>query len=313
MRSLNLDQLRALAAVIEAQSFTAAARRLNLSQSAVSTQIKELEQRFGVRLVERLGKKAFATAAGREVIEHGERIAQETDTLVLAMRKHRDGFLGRVRLGSHPTILCYLLPSTLKQLRTKQPNIDIAIRTGITRDLAALVVRNELDLAIVTLPLEDKLLDVVPLRTDALNAIFPDGEPDVPAEVTPEEIGRRTLILDGRSRMDRMIREWLQAAGIEAKPAMELGNPEALRSVVTAGLGMSIVPPELAPPEVPPPGILVRPLRPPLIRETAIAQRRDKADEPALRIVRETILRLLRHDATAGSAPRSRRSHATRA
>ena len=146
-----------------------------------------------------------------------------------------------------------------------------------------------------------------------LIAIFPDGETDVPAAVTPEEVARRTLILDGRSRMDRMIREWLQAAGIEAKPAMELGNPEALRSVVTAGLGMSIVPPELAPPEVPPPGILVRPLRPPLVRETAIAQRRDKGEEPALRIVRETILRLLRHDATAGSAPRSRRFRATRA
>lgn len=66
MRSLNLDQLRALETVVELASFTAAARRLNLSQSAISVQIRELEQRLGVRLVERLGKKAYATAAGRE-------------------------------------------------------------------------------------------------------------------------------------------------------------------------------------------------------------------------------------------------------
>jgi DNA-binding transcriptional LysR family regulator len=79
MRSLNLDQLNALAAVVEAGGFTAAARRLNLSQSTVSTQIGELEQRLGVRLVERLGRKAFATAVGREVLEHATRIAQEVE------------------------------------------------------------------------------------------------------------------------------------------------------------------------------------------------------------------------------------------
>ena len=104
MRSLNLDQLRALEAVADTGGFTAAAKRLNLSQSAVSTQIKELEDRFGVRLIDRLGKKAFATAAGREVIEHARRIATEADAVTVAMRRHREGFLGRVRLGAGPKI-----------------------------------------------------------------------------------------------------------------------------------------------------------------------------------------------------------------
>ena len=87
MRSLNLDQLRALEAVVALASFTGAARQLNLSQSAVSVQIRELEDRLGVRLVERLGKKAYATAAGRDVIEHARRISAETDAIATAMRR----------------------------------------------------------------------------------------------------------------------------------------------------------------------------------------------------------------------------------
>ena len=70
MRGVNPDHLRALAEVVAQGSFTRAAKRLNLAQPTVSLQIRELETRLGVRLVDRLGKRAFATAAGRELIEH---------------------------------------------------------------------------------------------------------------------------------------------------------------------------------------------------------------------------------------------------
>ena len=86
MRSLNPDQIRTLLEITELGSLTAAARRLNVTQPAISLQVRELEQRLGVRLVERLGKRAFATAAGREVIEHARRIFVETEALTVAMR-----------------------------------------------------------------------------------------------------------------------------------------------------------------------------------------------------------------------------------
>jgi DNA-binding transcriptional LysR family regulator len=127
------------------------------------------------------------------------------------------------------------------------------------------------------------------------------SERDLAAEVTPTEIEHRTLVLDGRSQMDRMIREWLRVGGVEPRPAMELGQPEALRNTVTAGLAVSILPPEVVAPK-PPPGVLVRPLRPALVRETTIIQRRDKPDEPALRIVRETILHMLRQSTPPAAA-----------
>ena len=69
MRRLSLDQLHAVVEVVQLGSFSAAARNLNLTQPAVSLQVRELEQRLGVQLVERLGKRAYATAAGAELIE----------------------------------------------------------------------------------------------------------------------------------------------------------------------------------------------------------------------------------------------------
>ena len=136
--------------------------------------------------------------------------------------------------------------------------------------------------------------------------MFSDAERDIPAEVTPAEIGRRTLVLDGRSQMDSMIRAWLRAGGVEPKPAMELSMPEALRNIVSAGLAVSILPPEVVPPK-PPLGLAARLLRPRLIRETALVQRRDKPDEPALRVVREMIVKMLQQPNGVAIARKSSR------
>jgi DNA-binding transcriptional LysR family regulator len=293
MRALNLDQLKALAAVAETGSFTAAANSLNLTQSAISVQIRELEERLGVRLIDRLGKKAFATEAGLEVIERARRIDQEVEGIASDMRRRREGWLGRVRLGAAPNILTYLLPPVLKSLRDTYPTLEISIRTGITRNLVGFVLRNELDLALVSLPVEDKGLLLTPWRNDPMVAVFPDSAGDVPRHATPSHMAKWPLILDGRSQNDRMVRAWVRASGTEPKVGIELGQPEAIRNVVAAGLGASIVGPEVAHHGAAiAGGVITRPLRPPLIRTTAFAQRRDKPEDAAMRIMREALMAL---------------------
>jgi DNA-binding transcriptional LysR family regulator len=241
MRALNLDQLKALEAVAETGSFTAAARLLNLTQSAISVQIRELEERFGVRLIDRLGKKAFPTEAGLEMIERSRRIGEEVEGITADMRRRREGWLGRVRLGAAPNILTYLLPPILKTLRDTHPTLEISVRTGITRNLVGYVLRNELDLALVTLPVEEKGLALTPWRSDPMVAMFPESAGDVPRNVTPAFMAKWPLILDGRSQNDLMVRAWVRASGSEPKVGIELGQPEAIRNVVAVDLGASIV------------------------------------------------------------------------
>jgi DNA-binding transcriptional LysR family regulator len=184
MRSLNLDQLRALETVVELASFTGAARRLNLSQSAISVQIRELEERCGVRLVERLGKKAYATAAGREVIEHARRISEEADAITSAMRRFREGWIGRVHIGAALTALMYLLPPALQKLRAEHPGIDLFVSNATTAGMVDGVLRNEIDIGVVTLPVEDSRLTITPLHIDPLVAILPASNRDIPPEIT---------------------------------------------------------------------------------------------------------------------------------
>ena len=290
MRSLNLDQLRALETVAELASFTGAARRLNLSQSAVSVQIRELEDRCGVRLIERLGKKAYATAAGREVIERARRISRETDAITASMRRFREGWIGRVHMGAALTALMYLLPPVLKKLRTDHPGIDLFISNAPTTSMVDSVLQNEMDIGLVTLPVAESRLIVTPLHLESMVAILPASTPDIPEEVTPEYAAEQFLVLEFGA-VSTLIKDWLSVQTLAPQSAMIVSAIEAVKVVVSAGIGMSIVPAMSVVQRND--DIVVRPLNPPLTRTLALIQHRNKPDDLALQIVRETLMELV--------------------
>jgi DNA-binding transcriptional LysR family regulator len=307
MRNLNLDQLRALIEVVELGSFTEAAKRLHLTQPAISQQIRELENRCGLELVERIGKRAFATPAGRELIAHGRRIIAETEQALAAVYQYKEGAAGRVHLGAGPTALIYLLPSVLRNVRNEHPKIEIVVTTGTTHSIAEGLLSNELDLGFTALPVESADLDAVPVRTDPMVAILPGTDPEIPDKVTPGDVAKRTLILEYQRVPHRQLsRAWLHAAGVDVRPAMEFDGIEAIKSAVSAGLGMSIVPgPSMS--EGPPMNsVVVRPLDPPLMRTLGLLAKRGRAEPPALKIVREAIMTLRSDENDAQSQPRRR-------
>ena len=160
MRSVNIDQLRALIAVMELGSFTGAARRLNLTQPAISLQIRELELRYGVQLLERMGKKAFATSAGRDLVEHARRLVAEEAQAEFAMRRYRDGQSGRVSIGMSITTLNYFVPDALRTLHQEAPDIQLRVEIGTTRETLEKLADNRLDLGITNLPVADEKFSV---------------------------------------------------------------------------------------------------------------------------------------------------------
>ncbi|UEM02893.1 LysR family transcriptional regulator [Skermanella rosea] len=293
MRSLNLDQLRTLLEVVEGGSFSAAARRLNLSQPAVSQQIRELEGRFGVQLVERLGKRAFATPAGRDLVEHAHRLAHEADLAAATMRRHREGWLGRVRIGTGATYLAYFFTPILRKLREQHPNIELVITVGTTQGIVDGMLRNEIDIGAVTLPVDERLFEVTYIRSDPMQAVLPTSYPDIPETVTPDYMARQPLILEyAKATTGMMVRQWLAASGVPPRPAMELDMIEAIKTTVAAGLGVSILPFEAVLRRPLPEGMAVRPLSPPVHRRLGLIRRRDKEADPALHHVREALLEL---------------------
>jgi len=298
MRSLNLDQLRTLMEVVALGNFSAAARQLNLTQPAISLHVRELEQRYGVRLIERMGRRAQATAPGRELVEHAGRIFAECAAVEATMRRFRDGWIGSVHIGTTLTALTYELPPILRRLRSDYPGVDLLVTNLSTRDSVDSIMNNTIDLALVTLPIKAARLRITPLRPETLVAIFPAGTPDIPDVVTPDYVVRQSLVLEHtRGAVNALVMHWLSKHLPLLRKPMHLGTVEAMKRVVASHLGMSIVP-DVSVAE-PLPDIAVRPLKPALPCTLALIEHRNKLNEPALEIVRNALLELRADCATA--------------
>src|SRR5258705_1837541 len=153
MSRLSLDHLQTFAHVIELGSFSAAAQRLKLSQPAISLQMKQLEGRLGVRLIDRIGRRTSATAAGEELLSQARRIEGTVAAALEAMKRHSKGTAGRVRLGTGATACIYFLPPILRSLRNRFPELDIVVSTGNTPAVLESIEENTIDLGLVMLPL----------------------------------------------------------------------------------------------------------------------------------------------------------------
>jgi len=309
LRGLNLDQLRALLEVVEQGSFSAAARRLNLTQPAVSLQIRELERRFGLRLIERLGKQAHATAPGYELVEATRRIFRECDQADAAMRRFHEGWNGRVQVATTLTAMIYRLPPILRKVRLENSGIDLVVTNMPSEKGVQDVVQNKVDLALVHLPVSKRQLKITPLLSEAMVAIFPAGALGIPAEITPDYVaGQNLLVEQVSSAAYSLVLGWL-AGHAPAQGPTPLGTVETLKSAVASNLGMAIVP-DIAV-GMHNPDFIVRPLRPSLSRTLALIEHRNKPNEPALEIVRNALLGLQSDRADDSKAGRRSRAKPT--
>jgi DNA-binding transcriptional LysR family regulator len=280
---LSLDHLQAFAAVIDLGSFSAAAERLRLTQPAVSFRIRQLEQRFGVRLVERVGKRAMPTAAGSELLAHARRIEAASAEAVAQMALHAAGGAGRVRLGADATACVYLLPPVLVGLRERHPALEIAVRTGDTDHILRSIDENALDAGLVTLPAAGRMFEVTPVFEDELVLIAP-ADQALPSAVTPAAMPPLPLVLYAAcANTQRLVDAWLARGDAGLRPMMELGSVEAVKEVVGEGFGCAILPGmvmERGPADA---RIATRALSPRLHRMLALVVRRDKPLHAALR------------------------------
>jgi DNA-binding transcriptional LysR family regulator len=282
MRGLSLDQLETFATVAELGSFSAAAARLNLTQPAISFQIRQLERRLGLRLVERVGRKVRPTAAGLDLLPYVRQIDAAVMSAIEAMTFHAQGIAGRVRLGTGATACIYLLPALLSELRQRFPLLEIVVRTGNSPDILHALEDNTLDAALVTLPAPGRMFAVDKLLDDEIVAVFPPGL-DPPRAASPAALAELPVLLyepGGNAR--RVIDDWFGRAGVALKPVMELGSIEAIKELVAAGLGCGLLP-KLAIRDGEGGDVTVRSLAPPLHREIGLVLRRDKVPDHGLR------------------------------
>lgn len=308
---ITLKQLRYFAALAEEGHFGRAAARCNVSQPALSVQIRELEAALGARLVERAPRALRITPRGREVAERARRVLAEVREIE-ATARWGAGLSGRLALGVIPTVAPYLLPLALPRLRARNLMLDLGIREATTQALLEDLRAGTIDAAVAALPVPAEDLVAEPLFEDRfLLAASPRRAAALAGRtLRPESVdaGQLLLLDDGHCLADQTI----AACGIERRALrtdLRAASLSTLVRLVEGGFGMTLLP-EIAVwlEQAAAPGLALLPFAAPApARSIGLLRRRHAPDdgwfgELAL-LLREAAAEALGRAPAAGRAP----------
>ena len=273
MREISLDRLRTLVAIADLGSFAEAARVLNLAPPTVSLHVAELEARVGGTLLSRTRGNVQPTAIGETLVERARRLLADAQQALDDVQRQVLGLAGRVRLGASTGAIAQLMPQALETLGHAHPGIDVQVAVLTSRETLNKLAEGSLDIGLVALPQSPvKGLSIEPWRRDPVMAYLP-ARWDCPAQVTPEWLATQPLILnDSSTGLSRLTSEWFHAAGQQPAPRIQLNYNDAIKSLVAAGYGATLLPNEGSTP-LADARIVMRPLQPLLWRQLGIAHR----------------------------------------
>lgn len=172
---MELHQLRYFISIVETGSFSKAAKRCFVTQPSLSQQIIKLEKELGRKLFDRLGNKVVLTDTGYALLPRARRIIQEAREIESELRDHDGSNKGVLTVGLIPTIAPFLLPMCLKKFKMRFPDAEIRIHENLTENLLRMLVDFKIDIAIMSLPVNNNLVEYKKLFDDPLVLSVPES------------------------------------------------------------------------------------------------------------------------------------------
>lgn len=285
MREISLDRLRTLVVIADLGSFAEAARALNLAPPTVSLHIADLEARVGGALLSRARGRVLPTAIGETLVERARRLLLDAQQALEDVQRQVQGLAGRVRLGASTGAIAQLLPQALETLGQRHPGIDVQVAVLTSQETLRQLTAGTLDIGLIALPqLPVKGVQIQPWRRDPVMAFLPAAW-EVPAVVTPAWLAAQPLILnDSTTRLSRLTAEWFASDGQQPTPRIQLNYNDAIKSLVAAGYGATLLPHEASTP-LPDARMLMRPLQPELSRQLGIVHRAGEVEKPTRHVL----------------------------
>jgi len=238
---MEIRQLKAFLAIAEAKTFTAGAKATNVTQAAISMQIRQLEEEVGLPLFTRTPRRILMTEAGEHLLERARTILREHDAALAELAELGGTEHGRLRIGSSSsTFSANQLPAILIDIFKKYPNAEITVSAGTSQRLVDMLTHGEIDIAFVSLPVENGLIITEKVFSDELVAIAHPSHPLAKKRtITPAALAEQSLILGERGgNTRRMIDDFFDKAGLEPNVIMELSRQEAVNEMVENNLGV---------------------------------------------------------------------------
>jgi LysR family transcriptional regulator for metE and metH len=233
-----------VAEIARAESVKGAADRLNVTQSAVSHQLSELEDRLGTALFVRLGRRMLPTPAGRLLAEAAGKVLDTIGEVEHKVSQLARNVSGELRVSAHCHTGYHWLPAIVDGLRRRYPTFEVRLSPEFTLDPIAALLDGKLDLAIMNDDSDDRRLRYYELFDDEHVAIVPPSHPwAARGSVTPAELVSEQLYLYSRSIDDSFIvQKVLRPAGVALQRVTYLQLTEGILEMVKAGMGASVLP-----------------------------------------------------------------------
>lgn len=278
---MNLRDLGYLVALAEHKHFGHAAQVCFVSQPTLSTQIKKLENELGVTLLERTPRKVLLTEVGHEIVQRARGVLHEINQIRALARHTTHPESGAVRLGLFPTIAPYLLPHVVTPIRERFPRLELLLLEEKTEVILHQLREGKLDAAILALPLHDDQLHTELLFEEPFLLAVPLGHPLARYQTLKltDLVNENLLLLDDGHCLRDQALDICHMAGATEKPGFRATSLETLRQMVSANVGITLLPVlSVKPPVAPSENIhLLRFRSHPPIRRIAMVWRRSSA------------------------------------
>ncbi len=245
---LDSRQLRAYLTLARVGSFTGAARELGLSQSAVSHAMKALEVDIGCRLLDRVGKKVLLTQAGEQLLFHAEKIQREMTSARQGLARLGKWGQLKLRVAAPDSICQYVLPVVVREFRESFPGCVLTVDGVESEALGEWLRGQRVDLALGPQPRSYTPTGFRSLFEDELVFVTHPLHPWAQAGKVERATLTRQSFLSCHRGTDafELAREYFRADGLSLPGAMEFGSVEAVKELLKAGLGVSILAPWMA-------------------------------------------------------------------
>jgi len=243
---MDTRQLAAFCAVVERASFSQAAEQLGVTQPAVSLQIRSLEKRLGVQLLDRSGRRVEPTDAGRRLYRSALRLLAQEEQLLAELGEEAEGALtGRLELGASTGPGGTVIPLVLCEFQQRHLDVHVALTVSDTQRIVEQVARRELELGVVGAARRHRGVVFEPFFRDEVVLAVPRGHRFADRTVSLEELRDEPLVLmQEGAGVRQVIDDELRAVGVRLRDLdvrLELGLQESARTAVLAGFGVTFI------------------------------------------------------------------------
>jgi DNA-binding transcriptional LysR family regulator len=241
---MDVRQLEMFRAVAEEGSFTRAAQRLNVSQSAVSRQLQLLEGELGGPLLHRSTKGITLTAEGELLLRTANRVHRDIREAMWEISETKKLKRGRLSIAGGMTACIYVLPKLLRRFRALHKDVDLLVTSGSADTLLGLLRNHRVDLALLTLPIVGADLEVRPVLREELVVVTARRHLLAKQHlIDARSLARYPLVLfEQGSTTRRVIDQFFLTQQIPMNVAMETESVEIIKAMVASGLGITLIP-----------------------------------------------------------------------